>query len=81
MSAAHRVNPSSGINVEVFIHKVDGIPVDLQASLQRYIAQCVTADLVDEDLDELAVSYVLPRYGRFVVLSFSKFNFRVCAIY
>ncbi|KAK9453718.1 Gtr1/RagA G protein conserved region-domain-containing protein [Dipodascopsis uninucleata] len=54
---AVQVNPS--INIEVFIHKVDGLSEDFRLDAQRDITQRVTDELLDVGLVNVSISFHL----------------------
>ncbi|CCK72351.1 Gtr2p KNAG_0J02720 [Huiozyma naganishii CBS 8797] len=54
---AHKVNPS--INIEVLIHKVDGLSEDFKVDAQRDIMQRTGEELLELGLDGVQVSFYL----------------------
>ena len=57
MEYAYKVNPA--INVEVLIHKVDGLSEDFKADAQREIMQRTGEELLELGLDGVQVSFYL----------------------
>ncbi|CAI5001268.1 CFC_HP_G0102330.mRNA.1.CDS.1 [Saccharomyces cerevisiae] len=54
---AYKVNPS--INIEVLIHKVDGLSEDFKVDAQRDIMQRTGEELLELGLDGVQVSFYL----------------------
>eukprot|EP00741_Cyanophora_paradoxa_P003035 tig00000663_g2947.t1 len=54
---AHKANPR--VNIEVFIHKVDGLSDDHKIECQRDIYQKATEELADAGLESIYISYYL----------------------
>ncbi|KAJ6256088.1 hypothetical protein Dda_9180 [Drechslerella dactyloides] len=66
-----RFNPS--INVEVFIHKVDGLSDDFKLDTQRDIVQRTTDELADLGFDSVHINYHLTSiYDHSIFEAFSK---------
>ncbi|KAK9237812.1 Gtr1/RagA G protein conserved region-domain-containing protein [Lipomyces kononenkoae] len=55
----HAVNANPTINIEVFIHKVDGLSEDFRLDAQRDITQRVTDELLDDGLVNVSISFHL----------------------
>ncbi|KAK9376174.1 Gtr1/RagA G protein conserved region-domain-containing protein [Lipomyces chichibuensis] len=55
----HAVNANPNINIEVFIHKVDGLSEDFRLDAQRDITQRVTDELLDDGLVNVSISFHL----------------------
>ncbi|KAK9478483.1 Gtr1/RagA G protein conserved region-domain-containing protein [Lipomyces japonicus] len=55
----HAVRANPAINIEVFIHKVDGLSEDFRLDAQRDITQRVTDELLDVGLVNLSISFHL----------------------
>ena len=68
---AYDANP--GINIEVFIHKVDGLSDDLKGETQREIHAEVSDELLDAGMEDCHVSFHLTSiYDHSVFEAFSK---------
>jgi len=66
-----RVNPN--INIEVFIHKVDGLSDDFKLDTQRDIIQRTQDELADSGLDNIQINYQLTSiYDHSIFEAFSK---------
>lgn len=68
---AFKVNPS--INVEVLIHKIDGLSDDFRLDTQRDIIQRTTDELTDANLENVKISFHLTSiYDRSIHEAFSR---------
>lgn len=68
---AVKVNPN--INIEVLIHKIDGLSDDFRLDTQRDIIQRTTDELVDANLENVKISFHLTSiYDRSIHEAFSR---------
>lgn len=68
---AYKVNPT--INIEVLIHKIDGLSDDFRVDTQRDIMQRTTDELTDANLQDVKISFHLTSiYDRSIHEAFSR---------
>ncbi|KAK9464420.1 Gtr1/RagA G protein conserved region-domain-containing protein [Lipomyces arxii] len=55
----HAINANPTIDIEIFIHKVDGLSDDFRLDVQRDITQRVTDELLDDGILNIAIAFHL----------------------